>query len=119
MPLDPLSLATTIIGGALVFIGGFFDLVAAIGVNRFPDLYTRLHAVTIGAIGGAVYPIIGAALLAYSLTRDPWTAAAYAAPLLVTALLIAVTAPTGSHAVARAAYRSGHKPRLGEGGEQC
>jgi multicomponent Na+:H+ antiporter subunit G len=38
-----------------ILIGSFFVLTAAIGVLRFPDLYTRLHAssklVTLGSVG--------------------------------------------------------------------
>jgi multicomponent Na+:H+ antiporter subunit G len=38
-----------------ILLGSFFVLTAAIGVLRFPDLYTRLHAssklVTLGSVG--------------------------------------------------------------------
>lgn len=105
------GLVLTIIGGAIIFIGGLFDLVAALGVNKFPDFYTRLHAVTIGAIGGAVYPIIGSAILVFGVPGLSLSARlSFALPMLVIASLILITAPTGSHAVARAAYRSGLKP---------
>jgi len=109
--IDPVYLVSTIIGGALIFIGGLYDLIAAIGVNKFPDFYTRLHAVTIGAIGGAVYPIIGAAIMVLGNTGLPLSVrASYVLPMFLIAALIIITAPTGSHAVARAAYRSGLKP---------
>ena len=113
--LDPYSAAALIIGGILVFIGGVFDLVASIGINKFPDFYTRLHAVTIGAIGGAVYPILGSAIMALGLLHlSAYTKLTYILPMLLTAVLILITAPTGSHAVARAAYRSGLKPKTEE-----
>ncbi len=109
--IDPVYLVSTIIGGALIFIGGLYDLIAAIGVNKFPDFYTRLHAVTIGAIGGAVYPIIGATIMVLGNTELPLSVrASYILPMILIAALIIITAPTGSHAVARAAYRSGLKP---------
>ncbi len=105
------------IGGLLIGLGGLFDLIAAIGVNKFPDFYTRLHAVTIGAIGGAVYPIIGSILIVlgiedYSLE----TKITYILPMILIAALIIITAPTGSHAVARAALHHGLKPY--KGGEE-
>ncbi len=109
--MDLVELVLTIIGGILIFLGGLFDLIAALGVNKFPDLYTRLHAVTIGAIGGAVYPIIGSAIIVAGLPDlGVNVKVSYILPMLLIALLILVTAPTGSHAIARAAYRSGLKP---------
>lgn len=114
-----LEQASMVIGGVLIFLGGIFDLIAAIGVNKFPDLYTRLHAVTIGAIGGAVYPIIGSILLVLGMPSIPiGVKLSYVLPMSFTAALIIVTAPTGSHAIARAAYRSGYKPRKRWGGEE-
>ena len=113
--MDFVSTALTAVGGAFVFLGGLFDLIAAIGVNRFPDLYTRLHAVTIGAIGGAVYPIIGAALIVAGAQIPLGEKLGFILPMLLAAALIVITAPTGSHAIARAAYRRGLKPV--EGGD--
>ena len=114
-----LNLVAMIVGSVLVFLGGLFDLIAAIGVNRFPDLYTRLHAVTIGTIGGAVYPIIGSALLISALNMPIAMKLSFVLPMILTAALILVTAPTGSHIIARAAFRSGLKPYTVEGDEEC
>ena len=119
MAWEVLNLIAMIIGGVLIFIGGVFDLIAAIGVNRFPDLYTRLHAVIIGTIGGAVYPIIGSALLVASLDIPLAMKLSFVLPMLFIAVLIIVTAPTGSHIVARAAYRSGLKPYTAGGDDRC
>lgn len=42
-----------IIGAGLTLLGSIFGLLAAIGLLRFPDLLTRLHAVALaGGIGG-------------------------------------------------------------------
>ena len=109
-----INLILSIIGGIIIFIGGIFDLIAALGVNKFPDFYTRLHAVTIGTIGGAVYPIIGSVILVSGISDlDLRAKLSFALPMLIIAALILITAPTGSHAVARAAYRSGLKPYKG------
>jgi len=110
-----ISILAYIVGGALVFLGGVFDIIAAIGVNKFPDLYTRLHAVTIGAIGGAVYPIIGSMII---VCGADWLSLhaklSYILPMALVAALIIITAPTGSHAVARAGFRSGVEPVVEE-----
>jgi multicomponent Na+:H+ antiporter subunit G len=59
-----INLILVIIGLILIAIGVFCDFIGAIGLIRLPNFYTRLHAATVGAIGGAVVPIIGAAILA-------------------------------------------------------
>ena len=41
------------IGGGLVVIGVLFTLLGAVGVLRFPDVYTRIHAASLTDTGGA------------------------------------------------------------------
>lgn len=94
------------IGLTLVVIGAISDLIGALGMLRFPNFYVRLHAATIGAIGGAVYPLIGVALMAPSLSSLGSYRWYLLGASLVTALFIAIAAPTGSHALARAAHRA-------------
>jgi len=122
-------LALRIAGEVLLAIGAFFDVVAAIGMLRLPDFYTRLHALTVGTIGGAVLPLLGVTILSIGcsfLGTYRWYLAGASA---ITAILILILAPAGSHAIARAAYRSGaakplyisidvlaKKLRRGEGG---
>lgn len=104
--MEVLNWALVIIGQALVLVGVLCDLIAAILMIRFPNFYVRLHALTIGSIGGAVVPMVGAALIACG--------AAYLGPLrwflvgasLVAALFVFVLGAAGSHAIARAAHRS-------------
>jgi len=101
-----LEWALAILGEILIAIGAFFDVVAAIGLLRFPNFFVRLHAATIGAIGGAFVPLIGVALLAAGcgfLGPYRWFMAGAAA---VTAVLILILAPVGSHILAKAAHQS-------------
>ncbi|MCD6196849.1 MAG: monovalent cation/H(+) antiporter subunit G [Staphylothermus sp.] len=94
------------IGLILVFLGGILDLLAAIGMNRFKNFYLRLHAATIGAIGGGFYPLIGLGLI--SLTLD-WmgTNRFYVAGIsFTTAFFLVLTAPVGSHALAQGTHKS-------------
>lgn len=88
-----------VLADALILVGSFFILAAAVGVTRFPDLYTRLHAstklVTLGGLG----VFIGAAL-------------ALAEPLVTTRMLLItafffLTAPLSAYMIARAAYLRG------------
>ncbi len=98
-----------VIGIALVVLGAIMDLIAAIGMNRFTNFYLRLHAATVGTIGGSVYPLVGLALIALCSDVFPTlTERLYVAGIaLVTAFFVALTAPVGSHVLARAAHRSG------------
>jgi len=96
-------------------IGVFFNLLAGIGLLRFPDVYTRLHAGTKCTTFGSIF-IIGSVILiglkewifeSTSYTEIPDVLMIHAAIALVAILL---TNPTGAHALARAAHRSGVKP---------
>ncbi len=94
------------IGGFLLVVGALCDLIAAIGMNRFPNFFVRLHAATVGTIGGAFYPLIGAALIAFGsefLGNYRWFVGGAS---IVAAFLVLILAPAGSHALARAAHKS-------------
>ena len=95
-------------------IGVFFNLLAGAGLLRFPDVYTRLHAGTKCTTFGSIF-IIGSVILMglnnwffiEGSQGDGATLAIHSAVALVAILL---TNPTGAHALARAAHKSGVKP---------
>jgi len=96
----------TYIGLIMIGVGAIADLLAAIGMNKFWNFYLRLHAATIGTIWGAFVPIIGASLVAIgyeALGPYRWFMAGAG---FVTAFLILILAPAGSHALARATHRA-------------
>lgn len=96
----------TYVGAILVMLGGFASIVSAIGMHRFKNFYLRLHAATVGTIWGCVFPIIGISLIAFSMEElDPYRWFMGGAGL-VTAFIILVLAPVGSHALARATHRA-------------
>lgn len=101
-----IEVALFYIGLAITVVGGILDVIAAIGFFKFRDFYTRLHAATIGAIGGGFYPLIGLSLISLSLDADPLTKAAFFGVCVVSAAIIALGVPAGTHILARAAYRS-------------
>ena len=99
----------------LIF-GFFFNLLAGLGLLRFPDVYTRLHAGTKCTTFGSIF-IIGSVIL-FGLKEWFFTAGdkeltspdvivIHSAIALIAILL---TNPTGAHALARAAHKSGIKP---------
>lgn len=88
----------TVLGSSLMGLGLFFCLAMAVGMLRFPDAYTRLHAGTKGLTVGAGLLLIGVAVRAPSL--------AFALRALLVGLFLAVTNPIAIHAIARANYKS-------------
>lgn len=103
--MNLVSYVIVFIGEFLLVIGVIGDLIGALGLLRFPNFFVRLHAATIGVIGGAFYPLLGVTLIAIGadfLGVYRWFIAGSS---LITALLIAILAPTGTHALARATYR--------------
>ncbi len=94
------------LGISLVLLGGVLDLLAAIGMNRFKNFYLRLHAATIGALGGGFYPLLGLGFLALSLNWLGVYKYYISGIAFTTAFFLVLTAPVGSHALAQGAHRS-------------
>ena len=84
----------------LLFIGSVFMFLAAVGLIRMPDMYTRLQAGTKAATLGSVAIILGIWML-----HPQWSA-----KLLVIIFFILLTSPVGSSTIARSAFILGHVP---------
>jgi multicomponent Na+:H+ antiporter subunit G len=92
----------------LLLLGGAaFLLVSCVGLLRLPDFYTRAHAVGKAETLGSMLILSGLAL--YN------GAALSSVKLLLILTIIAVTNPTATHALTRAAMRSGLKIWRAEG----
>lgn len=83
-------------------VGAFFMISGAIGVVRFPDFYTRMHAAGVLESLGAPLIILGVILL------HGWSL--FTVKLIFLIILLWVTGPTASHIVAKSAFLSGLKP---------
>jgi len=81
---------------ALLIVAAFFTLVGAIGINRLPDFFMRLHAPTKATTLG-----IGGVLVA-SIIVSFFQGRAGAAELLIT-LFLFITAPVSANLMAQAA----------------
>jgi multicomponent Na+:H+ antiporter subunit G len=90
---------TVVLASAAVLAGAAFMFVAGLGVVRFPDLLTRMHAAAKPATVG-VAAIMGAVALAFA------DGATTVRALLVASFFL-LTAPVAAHAIARSAVRSG------------
>ncbi|MFQ6129963.1 MAG: monovalent cation/H(+) antiporter subunit G [Candidatus Hadarchaeaceae archaeon] len=85
----------------LLGIGAACALIGAMGILRFPDVYNRIHAQTVVVVGGVIVMLLGASVLeGFS---------SYTLKALIIALFLFLTNPVGSHAIARAAHKSGVK----------
>ena len=87
---------------ALALLGAFFGAVAAIGIVRMPDVYTRAHAASKSDTLGAVLTIAAVAL---ALQTDLSTAKS-----VFLIVFMFITNPTAAHAIARAAQDQGIEP---------
>jgi multicomponent Na+:H+ antiporter subunit G len=94
--------ALDILSWVLIVVGAGFSVVGAIGLLRFPDFYTRLHAAGITDTLGAWLILLGVLLQV-----DSWLVAIKLGLIVV---FLFFTSPTATHALARAALASGLKP---------
>ena len=89
------------LGGGLLILGAIFTLLAAVGVVRLPDLYTRMHAASkAGAVGG------GLILLAVALVSMD---AAVVLRAIIGVIFVILTTPVAAHLLARASYIAGYR----------
>ncbi|GAA3868898.1 monovalent cation/H(+) antiporter subunit G [Tessaracoccus defluvii] len=88
-----------LIGALFILIGALLCLGAAIALRRFPDVLTKMHAITKPQVLGIIAVTLG---VAFSLRT--WWAAGLCLLIVVLQLL---TAPVSATMVARSASRSG------------
>jgi multicomponent Na+:H+ antiporter subunit G len=94
--------ALAVVTAVLLLAGAFFALVAAIGIARLPDLYTRMHAASKAGTVGSGLLLLAAGLYSGEL--------AVLARALAGFLFFILTAPVSAHLLARASHISGHFP---------
>jgi multicomponent Na+:H+ antiporter subunit G len=92
----------TYVAAVLLVIGSLFCAVAALGMLRFPDVYTRLHATSKAGPLGA-----GLILLGVAFAAGDW---ATAIRCVLGFLFLMLTGPVSAHLLARSALRSGIVP---------
>ena len=92
-----------VILSVIFMLGGiFFFTTATIGILRFPDFFTRLHATGKGDTLAVLLCLIGLAIYeGFSLT---------ALKIVFIAVFMALAQPTATHAISKAALRGGVQP---------
>jgi multicomponent Na+:H+ antiporter subunit G len=102
-----MTLLIDILSWACILGGSFFLIVSAIGILRFPDFWSRLHAASVGESGGMILLILGMCLQS-GLTL-------ITVKLIAIGIFVFITGPTATHAVANAALVTGWRPKTGKG----
>jgi len=92
------------LAAASVLLGAMFGLLAAIGIVRLPDLYTRLHAASkAGAVGSGLI-LIAVALIS--------TDGAVILRAILGIIFLLLSTPIAAHLLARAAHKAGEMPTV-------
>ncbi|EFT0751375.1 monovalent cation/H(+) antiporter subunit G [Listeria monocytogenes] len=90
-----------IIISIMIIIGGLLSILAAIGVIRLPDVYTRTHA-------AGISNTFGVSLLLFATVGYFFhSGEGFNARVLLAVLFIFLTTPVASHLINRAAYDTG------------
>jgi len=90
---------TTLLIIFLLWFGGFFLMVAALGMLVLPDVFQRMHAMTKAGTLGVVSLVLGVALYHGD--------AATTLPAVLIIGFFLITAPIAGHMIGRAAYHRG------------
>ncbi|GAA3614165.1 monovalent cation/H(+) antiporter subunit G [Microlunatus ginsengisoli] len=92
------SLVADILGALFLLLGALLCFAAAVGLLRFPDVLSRMHAATKPQTLGLLLLVAGVALE----VRQPKVLGL----LFLVAVLQLLTAPVSAHMVGRTAYRT-------------
>ena len=88
-----------IVSGLLLIAGVFFGLSGAVGLFKFPDFFTKVHAASVTDSIAAIL-ILGGLMLQTSFDLNT-------AKLFFILMFLMVTSPTASHALAKSARHGG------------
>jgi multicomponent Na+:H+ antiporter subunit G len=94
-------------------VGILFNLLGTVALYRFPDVFTRLHGTTKCTTFGSIFT--SGAVILYAVQKLLVTGEGRFVALMVHVVIaifaLLITNPTGAHAIARAAHRSGVLPK--------
>lgn len=93
------------VGGLLAAPGAVLSLIGAVGMLRFPDFYTRLHATSLGDGAAAALMLFGLAVSSGDV--------GLALRLVLLGALLAALQPVATHLMASSAHAGGLAPIAG------
>jgi multicomponent Na+:H+ antiporter subunit G len=100
-----MTIVLSALGGVFVIVGLVFMAGGVLGLLRFPDFYTRLHAARVMAGPGAALFLVGLAIASGD--------GALALRLVLLAALVIAIGPTLAHLSGAAAHAAGLTPLVG------
>lgn len=93
---------------AFLAAGAITCVVGALGLIRFPDVYSRMHAAGVVETGGATLILVGLMI------QEGFTLVT--AKLVIILFFLLFTSPTATYALARSASSAGLQPWTGHHG---
>ncbi len=97
-----MDIAINILSWFFIVIGSFLGITGAIGLFRFPDFYTRLHA-------SSITDTVCTGLIVFGLILQS-SSVIMVFKLLLILFILAYTGPTAAHVLAKAARKENLKP---------
>lgn len=85
----------------LISTGVIFSLVTALGLVRFPDVYTRIHAASKSATLGVMSILLGVFLHFLMIEGI------FSPQLIIALIFLFITSPVAGHMIGRASYMTG------------
>lgn len=96
-----MDLVLALVVAAMLIAGGVFTFLAALGIVRLPDVYTRMHAASKAGTVGSGLMLFAAGI--HSLDVAIFTRA------VAGFIFFVLTAPIAAHLVAKAAHGAGYR----------
>ena len=92
----------------LLTAGFLFFITTTVGILRFPDFYSRMHAAGKGDIFASLIMVFGLAL--YNFHHFSLDEILVSLKIILIAVFIFLASPTATHAILAAGFESGVKP---------
>ncbi len=96
-----MDLVLALLVGAMLVAGGVFTFLAALGIVRLPDVYTRMHAASKAGTVGSGLMLFAAGIHALDVAIFTRALAGF--------IFFVLTAPIAAHLVAKAAHGAGYR----------
>jgi multicomponent Na+:H+ antiporter subunit G len=95
------AVVANVVAGIFAIAGTTFVLVAAIGLLRFPDFYTRIHAAAKAGTVGSALTLVALAIISHETAEVLRAIAAI--------FFFFLTAPLSAHLLGKASHSAGYK----------
>ncbi|MEC5129133.1 monovalent cation/H(+) antiporter subunit G [Verrucomicrobiales bacterium BCK34] len=108
----------TTISVLLILAGLIFFLGAAVGVIRFPEFYTRMHAAGKGDTLSSLLVLLGFAVYQlhdFESFSESWLVLLVILKLIAISAFILITSPTSTHALMDAGWEDKISPEIAKG----